>query len=192
MRNLWALSLILIINLSAIEPPKTIYTAQTSVIPTITATRTFPKTTKVSKYLNKYYDAAIAIQKEYNVPATLVLSLSALESNWGKSLLSARYNNFFGRKARGSERRCKLPTLEFRQGQYQKEYADFKAYETAKESFRDFALLLTTNPRYSKVKQVKLSDFRGWAKALHEGGYATDPHYVGKLVSISNKFQKYI
>lgn len=191
MRNLLWLSLILILNLSSVAPKhKNVYVATSTVTPTVTAYPIFKREGTVSTYLRNYYIISKEIEKEEGVPALLILAVSALESNWSKSYLSSNYNNFFGRKASGKEPKARLLTKEFRNGKLKNEYADFKAYTTAKESFKDFAWLVNNNKRYKNIKGLALTDIRSWAKELHKAGYATDPHYVGKILSIVHKIKE--
>jgi len=191
MRNLLWLSLILILNLSSIpRTHKNVYVATSTVTPTVSAYPIFKGEGTVPIYLRNYYKFAKEIEKEEEVPALLILAVSALESNWDRSYLSTNYNNFFGRKAIGKEPRVSLLTKEFRNGELRTEYANFKAYTTAKESFKDFAWLVNNNKRYKNLKGLALTDIRSWAKELHKAGYATDPHYVRKILSIAHKIKE--
>jgi flagellar protein FlgJ len=58
----------------------------------------------------------------------------------------------------------------------------FRAYGSYAESFQDYARLLSDNPRYSGV--VGQVDAKGFAQALQQSGYATDPHYADKLAGV--------
>ena len=58
--------------------------------------------------------------------------------------------------------------------------AKFRAYESADESFRDYARLITQSPRYAKVTQ-QTSSAMAFATSLQKAGYATDPNYAAKL-----------
>ena len=45
-------------------------------------------------------------------------------------------------------------------------------------------MFLTTSKRYSSLFQLKLTDYKGWAKGLKACGYATSPTYATKLIEI--------
>ena len=51
----------------------------------------------VRAFIDAHLEAAQAIQRKYQVPAGVVLAQSALESNWGRSVVA---NAYFGMKGR--------------------------------------------------------------------------------------------
>ena len=59
----------------------------------------------------------------------------------------------------------------------------FRAYESHAEAFKDYAKMISTNPRYEKVLQHG-GDASTFAHGLQRAGYATDPQYAAKLSSI--------
>ncbi|MEO7480610.1 MAG: glucosaminidase domain-containing protein, partial [Sulfuriferula sp.] len=59
----------------------------------------------------------------------------------------------------------------------------FRAYDSYADSFRDYAHLLSSNPRYQKVL-ANAQDAAGFAQGLQRAGYATDPNYAEKLTRI--------
>jgi flagellar protein FlgJ len=75
-----------------------------------------------------------------------------------------------------------VPTLEYRDGVAQKEYASFRAYDSLDEGLADYVNFMQSNPRYQDA--LGLKDPAGYAKALQEAGYATDPAYASKIESI--------
>lgn len=63
---------------------------------------------------------------------------------------------------------------------------NFRKYKSKKESFEHYAKLLTEAKRYDKVKTAR--DFREAAIYINQGGYATDPNYADKIISIIEKY----
>jgi peptidoglycan hydrolase FlgJ len=61
-----------------------------------------------------------------------------------------------------------------------KTVARFRAYDSYAESFRDYAGMVSTSPRYAQARQHQGS-VQGWTQGLQSGGYATDPDYAAKL-----------
>ncbi len=59
----------------------------------------------------------------------------------------------------------------------------FRAYNNYSEAFRDWAQLLSDNPRYAQVIE-RGSDAGGFAFGLQRAGYATDPNYGDKLARL--------
>jgi len=107
----------------------------------------------------------------------LVLAQTALETGYGKS---APNNNLFGIKGQGSTQRTK----EFRNGQMQSESANFRSYEDPAQSFDDYADLMLGSERYAKVLGAK--GLENQISAMAKSGYATDPNYGQKLMSIAS------
>src|SRR5262249_49920379 len=54
------------------------------------------------------------------------------------------------------------------------------------ENLEDYVRVLRDNPRYADALGTG-SDVRAFATALQRGGYATDPDYASKLVSVAGQ-----
>jgi len=94
-------------------------------------------------------------------------------------------HNLFGIKAGNSwnGKTAEIVTTEYRNGMPEKQKEQFRVYGSYIEAFRDYANLLSNNPRYSQV----LAEGRvtpDTAYALQQAGYATDPRYAEKLTRI--------
>lgn len=127
------------------------------------------------------------------VPAHLMLGQAALETGWGKREIKAHdgspSHNLFGIKATGSwtGKVVDAMTTEYVNGVKQKRIEKFRAYDSYTDSFKDFAKLMTNNPRYEKVI-ANLNNVYDYAQAMQKAGYATDPNYAAKLTSVIKKF----
>lgn len=121
----------------------------------------------------------------------LILAQAALESGWGKREIPAAdgrpSHNLFGIKATSDWRgkTTEITTTEYINGVKQKVKAAFRVYDSYEHALADYAKLLTNNPRYRGVVQSG-SPEQG-ARALQAGGYATDPAYAKKLITIIQK-----
>ena len=126
------------------------------------------------------------------VPANLMLGQAALESGWGKRELKGTdgtpSNNLFGIKATGGwdGKVIEATTTEYIHGIKQKRIEKFRAYDSYADSFKDFANMMSNNPRYGKV-MTNLDSVNGFAQAMQNAGYATDPQYASKLASVIQK-----
>jgi flagellar protein FlgJ len=135
--------------------------------------------------------AARAAQK-IGVDPNAVLAQAALETGWGKSVACTGNGdcsfNLFGIKAgsQWSGATASVPTLEFEEGIPVKKVERFRSYESAAQSFDDYARLIADNPRYESARGTG-SDIASFASALQQGGYATDPHYARKIVAVANE-----
>ncbi len=123
------------------------------------------------------------------IPAKFMLGQAALESGWGKREIKnvdgSSSHNLFGIKA-GPGWKGKVATAvttEYVNGVPHTKVEKFRAYESYADSFKDYAKLLTNNPRYEKVL-AQAKDAAGFAQGLQRAGYATDPLYAAKLQRI--------
>ena len=142
----------------------------------------------VEQFVSRMLPAAQRASEATGVPAQLIMAQAALESGWGRREIRAEDGqtsyNVFGIKA---DRSWKGPvvetmTTEYVNGVAQKGRASFRAYGSYDEAFSDYARFLVTNPRYANV--LSTQDPAEAAHGLQRAGYATDPHYGGKLVRI--------
>ncbi|MES2408348.1 MAG: flagellar assembly peptidoglycan hydrolase FlgJ [Pseudomonadota bacterium] len=123
------------------------------------------------------------------IPAKFMLGQAALESGWGRREIVAAdgtpSHNLFGIKATGGwqGKVVEHVTTEYVHGVAQKVVQKFRAYDSYADSFRDYAHLLSSNPRYQKVL-ANAQDAAGFAQGLQRAGYATDPNYAEKLTRI--------
>ncbi len=123
------------------------------------------------------------------IPAKFMIGQAALESGWGKREIVAadgtRSHNLFGIKA-GPGWKGKVvetATTEYVNGVPHTKMQKFRAYDSYAESFRDYAKLLSSNPRYQNVL-ANAQDASSFAQGLQKAGYATDPNYAAKLTRI--------
>jgi flagellar protein FlgJ len=123
------------------------------------------------------------------IPAKFMLGQAALESGWGKREIKGRdgtnSNNLFGIKATADWKGkvVEATTTEYVNGKAQTKVERFRAYDSYADSFKDYARLITENPRYEKVL-ASAGDASAFAQGLQKAGYATDPQYANKLTSI--------
>jgi flagellar rod assembly protein/muramidase FlgJ len=128
--------------------------------------------------------AAHASAAHTKIPPSFTIAQAALESGWGKSQLAREAFNLFGVKADASWHGAvlELPTKEFIGGQWVTEVARWRRYPGWLECLDDHARFLTDNPRYRPAFQFQ--DGRRFASAVAAAGYATDPTYSAKIISI--------
>ncbi|MBJ7309168.1 flagellar assembly peptidoglycan hydrolase FlgJ [Rugamonas sp. CCM 8940] len=143
----------------------------------------------VRNFQEKLGSHADEASRATGIPAKFMLGQAALESGWGKREIKGRdgsnSHNLFGIKA-GAEWKGKVAeavTTEFVNGKAQTRVEKFRAYDSYADSFKDYAKLLTTNPRYEKVL-AHAGDASSFAQGLQRAGYATDPQYASKLTRI--------
>ncbi len=128
------------------------------------------------------------------VSPQVVAAHAALESGWGQHPLrsaGADSNNLFGLKAGGNWQGAvaSATTTEYEHGMALKKTERFRSYPDTASAFRDYADLLTSNPRYQQALNTG-GDARAFAHGLAAGGYATDPGYADKLSKLAAQLQR--
>ena len=125
-----------------------------------------------------------------------LVAQAALETGWGKSVMrqqdGSSSHNLFGIKASSNwtGNSARAITSEFRNGAMVKETAEFRSYDSYKDSFHDLVTLLQTNNRYQDV--VKSADNpEQFVRELQKAGYATDPDYASKISQIAKQMTSY-
>jgi flagellum-specific peptidoglycan hydrolase FlgJ len=118
------------------------------------------------------------------IPASFTVAQSALESAWGTSALSKQAFNLFGVKADASWHGDTLimNTREYLKGQWVTVPAKWRKYADWQACIDDHAAFLLDNPRYSGAFAYTIGST--FAFAIAAAGYATDPQYGQKIVSI--------
>jgi flagellar protein FlgJ len=134
---------------------------------------------------------AQAAGRELGVDPRAIIAQAALETGWGTSKpadAGGGSNNLFGIKAGGRWQGASVAamTQEYTAGVANDEVARFRAYGSEADSIKDYVSLLRDNPRYSAALNTG-GDIHAFATALQRGGYATDPDYANKLVSIAQQ-----
>ena len=135
--------------------------------------------------MNTIGPAAKASMVQTGLSAAFVIAEAALESGWGGSELAQRGKNLFGVKVYpGWEGAAMLlPTREFEGGVWTTVQAQWCVYVTWGASILDHARFLFQEPRYREALQVR-QDVGQFAPAIQRAGYATDPNYAEKILSI--------
>jgi flagellar protein FlgJ len=143
---------------------------------------------KNTHFISRMLEPAIAAAKKSGIPHQLIIAQAALESGWGNKEITTASgkpsHNLFGIKATADWKgeTTEITTTEFINGTAQKVKAAFRVYPSYSDALSDYTSLLVNNPRYQHV--AKSGTPEKAAHALQSGGYATDPAYAKKLISI--------
>lgn len=112
------------------------------------------------------------------VPPVAVLAQSALETGWGAA---AAGNNLFGIKAVDGQPGTPRATHEMVDGVLLPQTASFRDYPSLQASISDYVGQIQAG--YQNA--VGQNSVDGFAQALQQGGYATDPQYAAKIMQLS-------
>jgi flagellar protein FlgJ len=118
----------------------------------------------------------------------LLIAQAALETGWGKSIAKGQFGesslNYFNIKSVNNEdKSVKIKTKEFVADKAISVIDSFRKYDSIMDSFNDYVNLIATHDRYAQAKSSASNPDR-YLKAIHQAGYATDPNYSDKVLSI--------
>jgi hypothetical protein len=146
-----------------------------------------PKNFTRSEFVAFVYESAKESQEVSHVPAEITAAQAILETGYGKSVPidvhTGLYSyNLFGIKAHGHPEFVEIYTHEYEGGVKVKILDKFRAYDSFEGSIDGRASFFVNNKRYHSL--FESSDPTKWAHGLQDKGYATDPKYAYKLISI--------
>jgi flagellar protein FlgJ len=153
------------------------------------ATEAPPSGDAVEHFVRRYLPDATAAARTLGIDPRLLLAQAALETGWGAATPQhpdgRSANNLFGMKAGDGWQGSRVAhwTMEHLGGVTARKREVFRAYDHAADSFADYVDMIGGSPRYAKAL-ARSSDPEEYAHAISEAGYATDPAYADKWLSI--------
>lgn len=140
---------------------------------------------RYNEYIKQYAPLAVEQMKRHKIPASITLAQGLLESGAGHSELARKSNNHFGIKCGGGWRGRSVRHDDDARNEC------FRAYRNPMDSYEDHSLFLRRGARYAFLFNLKITDYRGWARGLKKAGYATDPSYANRLITIIEDYELY-
>lgn len=140
---------------------------------------------RYEEYIERYSPLAVEQMRVHKIPASITLAQGLLESGAGYSELARKSNNHFGIKCGG---RWNGPSVRHDDDARQE---CFRAYGNPVESYEDHSLFLKRGARYAFLFDLDITDYKGWARGLKKAGYATDPSYANRLITIIEDYELY-
>lgn len=137
---------------------------------------------KINFYVKKYAPAATKNMRFFKIPASITLAQGILESGYGEGTLAKKANNHFGIKCHQGWKGKSITHDDDEKDEC------FRSYKNPLRSYRDHSLFLVDRDRYSSLFTLNRKDYKGWAVGLKTAGYATDPKYADKLISLIERF----
>lgn len=127
--------------------------------------------------------------KQLGLEPKALLAQAAVETGWGKYMIHTgqgqNSHNLFGIKAdknwHGDS--AAIGTLEFDQGVAKPQKAAFRAYNSFTDAIKDYVSFVEDNPRYQQAVK-SAADPKAYFSELQQAGYATDPDYAKKVMSV--------
>ena len=142
-------------------------------------------------FIQRMWQFAKKAATEIGLNPSVMIAQSALETGWGKHIIKDKNGdssfNLFNVKAHRDWNGAKAAqsTLEFEDGVAVRRVEPFRVYQDFTESFSDFVNFLRSNRRYEDALN-KTKDEEQFLQELQSAGYATDPNYASKILTILN------
>lgn len=142
-------------------------------------------------FINSMWQYAKKAASKIGVSPSVIVAQSALETGWGKHIIKDKNGdssfNLFNVKAHRDwdGEKAAQSTLEFEQGVAVRKVEPFRVYNNFTEAFDDFVGFLKSNSRYKPALE-SAQDSEQFLHNLQKAGYATDPKYAEKIISILN------
>ncbi len=180
---------------------ETAITAESGDVRAASATRLQPaavsetrdwKPADADAFIRDLWPHAKRVAQSLGVSPEVLIAQAALETGWGRNVIrnpnGGSSLNLFGIKAdsQWNGDQVIVPTLEYRDGIARRENAAFRSYASLSASMDDYMNFLQSSPRYRQALDVA-ADADGFLRELQGAGYATDPAYASKIVSILDR-----
>ena len=151
----------------------------------ITTVQAQRRNARYNEYIKQYAPLAVEQMQRHKIPASITLAQGLLESGAGYSALARKSNNHFGIKCGGNWRGRTVRHDDDARNEC------FRAYRNPKDSYEDHSDFLKRGARYAFLFKLKITDYKGWARGLKKAGYATDPSYANRLITIIEDYELY-
>src|SRR5690606_4904759 len=149
-----------------------------------TSTITTPKNT-IEDYITLYAPLAVEGMKNYVILASIQLAQGILESGSGIGTLCRTAINLVVIKCKEEWTGESVAHTDDAPDEC------FRKYPSALDSYNDHSEFLANRSFYRNLFTLDKSDYKAWANGLKKAGYATDPRYPQKLISIIERYKLY-
>jgi flagellar protein FlgJ len=158
-------------------------------------TSTSPAHSQKSRFIQPLLPHAARNAQRLGTSPDAILAVAALESGWGQHTIRGgdgeNTHNLFGIKAtQHDDSYTENTTTEFVNGQEQHVSARFRTFASPAAAVDGFADFLLDNPRYQTALQ-HAADPERFLHELQNAGYATDPQYAEKAISVMRQIARH-
>lgn len=140
-------------------------------------------------FVQALWPAAQAFAKQLGLDPKMLIAQAIHETGWGKQMVKDAKGesslNVFNIKGGRSwdKKEAMTLTTEYIDGKPIKMHEPFRQYDSIEESFQDYVDLIKNNNRY-ETALTNSDDPKAYMQHLQQAGYATDPNYASKVISI--------
>lgn len=145
--------------------------------------------TTVDEFVKELWPKAKQAASLMGLDPKILMAQAALETGWGKFITKdtdgSSSNNLFNIKSGSSDKfdAVKIKTTEYIADTPVNMSASFRKYPSLEHSFNDYISLIKGSERYQGAV-ASAGNPEQYVNELHKAGYATDPNYGSKILSI--------
>lgn len=145
--------------------------------------------TSVDDFVRSIWPKAKEAASIIGLDPKILMAQAALETGWGKFVTKDAEgnssNNLFNIKStpQSEQESVTVQTTEYVNGMPIKTNASFRKYSSIENSFSDYVSLIKDSERY-QTALASAGNPETYMNELHKAGYATDPDYSAKILSI--------
>lgn len=146
-------------------------------------------TAMIDNFVSSVWDKAKQAASIMGLDPKILIAQAALETGWGQSVAKdadgSSSNNLFNIKSGNNTSfdSVQIKTTEYIADTPIKVSASFRKYGSIEDSFNDYVSLIRNNDRYQNAL-ANASNPERYVNELSKAGYATDPNYGSKILSI--------
>lgn len=143
----------------------------------------------INEFVQSIWDKAKQAAALIGVDPKILVAQVALETGWGRLIAKdadgKSSNNLFNIKSKSASEydSVLVKTKEYVTNQSVTTIASFKKYPSIEHSFNDYVVLIKDNARY-QAALTHAGNPEAFCNELQKAGYATDPNYSKKILSI--------
>ena len=143
------------------------------------------------EFIQSLFPVAEKVAGEIGLDPKALVAQAAVETGWGQHMIHSsggqNSHNLFGIKAGRdwSGDKQVVETLEYTQGLPKKQKAAFRSYNDFQSSMQDYVQFIKDSPRYRNAVEQS-AEPNAYFQQLQQAGYATDPKYAEKVMSVFN------
>ncbi len=140
-------------------------------------------------FVSSLYPLAQKAAEQLGIEPKALIAQAAVETGWGQFVIHQGDGNssfnLFGIKANHQWRgeQAVVDTVEFASGTAKQQKAAFRAYDSLEQGLNDYVDFIKSQHRYKDAVE-KAGDTESYFDALQHAGYATDPNYSQKILSV--------
>ncbi|MGT2907798.1 glycoside hydrolase family 73 protein [Streptococcus dentiloxodontae] len=141
-------------------------------------------------FIKEIAPTAQELSQAYGVRASVIIAQAIFETDYGKSLLAAKYHNLYSLKAKAGQGHIRLIDKIYRNNKWETVKEKFAVYDSWEDSMYSYLEALAAG-EWGQDTYTVLATTSGYkiaAEKLQEAGFNSAPNYGQKLIDIIENY----